>query len=110
MDDAGLVDRLREDVWGAQTWFLPAKQRNYINRTGFAHPTGSMDGLVEMLAADDLYPGRGAGERTFGRLKHEWGLAPLCVRGLDKIALHAGRCILATLAALARARAVPLAA
>jgi hypothetical protein len=70
-----------------------------------------MDGLVEMLAADDLYRGRGAGERTFGRLKHEWGLAPLCVRGLDKIALHAGLCILATLAsALGRAGAVPLAA
>jgi hypothetical protein len=27
-------------------------------------------------------------------LKHERGLAPLCVRGLDKIALHAGLCIL----------------
>ena len=73
-------------------------------------PTGNMDGPVEMLAADDLYRGRGAGERTFGRLKHEWGLAPLRVCGLDKIALHAGLCILATLAALARARAVPLAA
>jgi len=69
-----------------------------------------MDGLVEMLAADDLCRGRGAVERTVGRLKHEWGLAPLRVRGLDKLALHADRCILATLAALARARAVPLAA
>jgi len=59
----------------------------------------------------DLYRGRGAVERTFGRLKHEWGLAPLRVRGLDKVALHADLCILAQLAsALARARAVPLAA
>ena len=44
-------------------------------------------------------------------LKNEAGLAPLRVRGLDKVALHADLCILATLAsALARARAVPLAA
>jgi len=59
----------------------------------------------------DLYRGRAAAERTFGRLKHEWGLAPLRVRGLEKVSLHADLCILATLAsALARARAVPLAA
>ncbi len=59
----------------------------------------------------DLYRGRGAVERTFGRLKHEWGLAPIRVRGIEKVALHADLCILATLAsALARARAVPLAA
>lgn len=59
----------------------------------------------------DLYRGRGAVERAFGRLKHEAGLAPLRVRGIEKVALHADLCILATLAqALARARAVPLAA
>jgi hypothetical protein len=59
----------------------------------------------------DLYRGRGAVERAFGRLKHEAGLAPLRVRGIDKVALHADLCILTTLAqALARARAVPLAA
>jgi hypothetical protein len=59
----------------------------------------------------DLYRGRGAVERAFGRLKHEAGLTPLRMRGLDKVALHADLCILATLAsALARARAVPLAA
>ncbi len=59
----------------------------------------------------DLYGGRGSVERAFGRLKHEHGLAPLRVRGLAKVALHADLCILATLAcALARARAVPLAA
>ena len=50
-------------------------------------------------------------EREFGRLKHEWGLGPLRVRGIEKVALHADLCILARLAvALARARAVPLAA
>ncbi len=59
----------------------------------------------------DLYRGRGAVERAFGRLKNERGLKPLRVRGLDRVALHADLCILATLAsALARARAVPLAA
>ena len=59
----------------------------------------------------DLYRGRGAVEREFGRLKHEWGLGPLRVRGIEKVALHADLCILARLAAaLARARAVPLAA
>jgi hypothetical protein len=59
----------------------------------------------------DLYRGRGAVERAFGRLKHEHGLGPLRVRGIEKVALHADLCILATLArALARARAVPLAA
>jgi hypothetical protein len=47
----------------------------------------------------------------FGRLKHEWALAPLRVRGLDRVRLHADLTILAKLAcALSRARAVPLAA
>jgi IS5 family transposase len=59
----------------------------------------------------DLYRGRGAVERCFGRLKHEAGLAPLRVRGIERVQLHADLCILVTLAsALARARAVPLAA
>ena len=56
-----------------------------------------------------LYPGRSAVEREFGRLKHEWALAPLRVRGLDRVRLHADLTILAKLAtALSRARAVPL--
>jgi len=59
----------------------------------------------------DLYRGRGAVERAFGRLKNERGLAPLRVRGIERVALHADLCMLATLAsALARARAIPLAA
>jgi Transposase DDE domain len=59
----------------------------------------------------DLYHGRAAVEREFGRLKHEYGLAPLRVRGLERVRLHADLCILSRLAsALARARAVPLAA
>jgi hypothetical protein len=58
-----------------------------------------------------LYHRRVAVEREFGRLKHEYALAPLRVRGLARVQLHAGLCILARLGlALSRARAVPLAA
>jgi IS5 family transposase len=57
-----------------------------------------------------LYHQRGAVEREFGRLKNEWALAPLRVRGLDRVRLHADLTILAKLScALARARAVPIA-
>jgi hypothetical protein len=49
--------------------------------------------------------------REFGRLKNEWALLPLRVRGIDRVRLHADLTMLAQLAcALARARTVPLAA
>jgi len=88
-------------------------------------PTGECSPASRWVAADRLHPlvpretprwrklyrGRAAVEREFGRLKHEWALAPLRVRGLDRVALHADLTILAKLAcALSRARAVPLAA
>jgi hypothetical protein len=58
-----------------------------------------------------LYKGRAAVEREFGRLKNEWALLPLRVRGLERVQLHADLTVLAKLScALARARAVPLAA
>jgi transposase len=58
-----------------------------------------------------LYRSRGAVEREFGRLKHEWALLPLRVRRIERVALHADLTILSRLAvALAKARAVPLAA
>jgi hypothetical protein len=58
-----------------------------------------------------LYRGRASVEREFGRLKNEYGLAPLRVRGLERVALHADLVMLARLSqALARARAVPVAA
>ena len=58
-----------------------------------------------------LYHGRAAVEREFGRLKNEYGLTPLCVRGRERVALHADLTMLARLSlALATARAVPLAA
>ncbi|HVE97320.1 MAG TPA: transposase, partial [Pseudonocardiaceae bacterium] len=58
-----------------------------------------------------IYRTRGAVEREFGRLKHEWGLDPLRVRRLPRVRLHVDLTILARLAtALSEARAVPLAA
>jgi IS5 family transposase len=58
-----------------------------------------------------LYRGRAAVEREFGRLKHEYGLTPLRTRGLARVRQHADLVMIARLGqALARARAVPLAA
>jgi hypothetical protein len=65
----------------------------------------------ETLRWRGLYRKRASVEREFGRLKHEWALAPLRVRGVERVRLHADLTILAKLAcALARARAVPRAA
>ena len=56
-----------------------------------------------------LYRGRAAVEREFGRLKHDYGLAPLRVRGIERVRLHADLTILARLAlVLARARGAPV--
>jgi transposase len=58
-----------------------------------------------------LYSQRGCVERGFGRLKNEWALLPLRVRKIERVRLHVDLTILAQLAtALAKARAVPLAA
>jgi hypothetical protein len=55
----------------------------------------------------DLYGGRGAVEREFGRLKHDHGLDRLRVRGLDRVQLHADLTILARIAqALWRTRQI----
>jgi Transposase DDE domain len=64
----------------------------------------------ETLRWKGLYRGRAAVEREFGRLKGEWSLAPLRVRGIERVQLHADLTILAELScALSRARSVPLA-
>ena len=58
-----------------------------------------------------LYCGRSAVERELARLKHEYGLPPLRVRGLARVQLHSDLTMPARLSqVLARARAVPLAA
>jgi len=54
-----------------------------------------------------MYRKRGAVEREFGKLKHEWGLGPLRVRGLDRVRLHADLTVLTKLACtLSRARSL----
>ena len=59
----------------------------------------------------DLYSRRAAVEREFGRLKHDYGFAPLRARGFERVQLHADLTMLARLAqALGRARVVPLTA
>jgi hypothetical protein len=61
----------------------------------------------ETLRWKDLYRRRAAVEREFGRLKHDWALLPLRVRGLERVQLHADLTILAKLGCtLARARAL----
>jgi hypothetical protein len=44
-----------------------------------------------------LYKMRGAVEREFGRLKHEWAMLPLRVRGLARVRLHVDLTILCKL-------------
>ena len=102
--------------WGADTKRNAAKWRC---PTGECSPSSrwvKADRLHPLVPRDskrwrELYRGRAAVEREFGRLKHDYGLAPLRVRGLQRVALHADLVMLARLSlALARARAVPLAA
>jgi transposase len=65
----------------------------------------------ETLRWKGLYRRRASVERTFGRLKNEWALAPLRVRRIERVRLHADLTILSQLtAALNRERAVALAA
>jgi Transposase DDE domain len=45
-----------------------------------------------------LYHQRGAVEREFGRLKHDWGMLPLRVRRIYRVRLHVDLTILAKLA------------
>jgi transposase len=51
----------------------------------------------ETLRFKGLYRNRGAVEREFGRLKNEWALAPLRVRRIERVRLHADLTILAKL-------------
>jgi hypothetical protein len=71
-------------------------------------PTGECSPASRWIKADRLHPlipresersrklyrARGAVEREFGRLKHEWALLPLRVRGLERVRLHADLTIL----------------
>jgi transposase, IS5 family len=53
----------------------------------------------ETLRWKGLYRGRASVERAFGRLKNEWGLAPLRVHRIEPVQLHADLTILSQLAA-----------
>lgn len=65
----------------------------------------------ETLRWKSLYRSRASVERAFGRLKNEWGLAPLRVRRIERVRLHADLTIMAQLTSvLNRERAVALAA
>ncbi len=90
------------------------------NATKWRCPTGECAPASTWIKADRLHPlipretkrfkagygKRAAVEREFGRLKHEWGLGPLRVRGLERVRLHADLTVLTKLACtLARARA-----
>jgi transposase len=83
-------------------------------------PTGGCRPASTWIKADRLHPlmpresarwkatyrRRAAVEREFGRLKHEYALGPLRVRGIDRVRLHADLTILTRLGcALSRARA-----
>jgi len=81
----------------ASTWITAQRLHTLIPRTS--------------LRWKKLYRQRGSVERENGRLKHQWGLLPLRLRGIERVRLHADLTILARLTvALAKARAVPLAA
>lgn len=84
-------------------------------------PTGECKPASTWVAADRLHPlvpretkrwkglyrKRASVEREFGRLKNEWGLKPLRVRGLERVRLHADLTVLTRLACtLSRARAL----
>jgi hypothetical protein len=95
---------------GASKWRCPAGEcqpQSVWRKSSRLHP------LIprETKRWRDLYRGVLPFECEFGRLKNEYGLAPLRVRGLQRVALHADLTMLARLSqVLARARAVQLAA
>jgi hypothetical protein len=90
---------------GASKWRCP---------TGECKPASTWvkaDRLHALIPRDTarwkaMYRKRASVEREFGRLKHDWALAPLRVRGLERVRLHADLTILAKLSCtLERARA-----
>lgn len=119
-----------EVKWGAAeppacphgTWMFAGSDRKR-GASKWRCPTGECKPASAWLKADRLHPliprqtkrwkklyrRRASVERAFGRLKHEWGLKPLRVRGLERVRLHVDLTILTKLAcALSRVRATSL--
>jgi Transposase DDE domain len=97
---------------GSDTRRMAAKWRCPTGRCSPASRWIKADRLHPLIPRETprwrkLYKGRASVEREFGRLKNEWALLPLRVRGLERVQLHAD---LTVLSKLAWARAVPLAA
>ena len=104
---------LADDVFDAASYDLPIPTQDGYKATRLDIRFSGSHPLIprESRRFGDLYRGRAAVERGFGRLKNDGGLTPLRVRGLERVALHADLTMLARLSqALARARAIPLAA
>jgi hypothetical protein len=65
----------------------------------------------EGLRLENEHPDMPNPYRRFGTLKNEWGMLPLRVRRIERVRVHVDLPILAQLVtALAKARAIPLAA
>jgi IS5 family transposase len=105
-------------------WKFAGADRNR-GATKWRCPTGECKPASVWVAADRLHPlipretqrwkglyrRRASVERQFGRLKHEWALAPLRVREIERVRLHADLTIMAQLiCALDRERVTSLAA
>jgi len=103
------------------TWTFAGSDRNR-GASKWRCPTGKCKPASKWLKVDrlhplipretkrwkDLYRQRASVEREFGRLKNEWGLLPLRVRGLERVRLHADLTALTKLACtLSRARSLP---
>jgi transposase len=106
MDKGYDMERVYEDCAqrGIQP-VIPLRQTPAVKRGDHLHgqPDGSrLRPFIERASERwrQLYKARGAVEREFGRLKHEWAMLPLRVRGLARVRLHVDLTILTKLAAV----------
>jgi len=93
------------------TWTFAGADTNR-GATKWRCPTGECTPASKWIMVDRLHPfipresarfrklyhQRGAVEREFGRLKHEWAMLPLRVRRIERVRLHADLSILTRLA------------
>src|SRR4051794_17813462 len=88
------ASRLDTDRRGPATWAdYKRKATKWRSPTGECKPASvwvKADRLHPLIPRETdrfrkLYKRRGAVEREFGRLKHEWALAPLRVRGVERV-------------------------